>query len=59
MDGRIQNLAMGNTEIAAGLVQMLTQADIFRIEQVREYSPTTAGASTRPGRTCTTVSGRS
>lgn len=39
VDGRIQTLAVGNTEIAAGLVQMLTQADIFRIEPVREYSP--------------------
>lgn len=39
MDGRIQNLAVGNTEIAAGLVQILTQADIFRIEPVQEYSP--------------------
>lgn len=39
VDGRIQNLAVGNTEIAAGLVQMLTQADVFRIEPAREYSP--------------------
>ena len=39
VDGRIQNLAVGSTEIAAGLVRMLTQADLFRIEPVQEYSP--------------------
>lgn len=36
--GEIRDLAVGNTEIAAGMVQVLTQADIFRIEPVREYS---------------------
>lgn len=37
--GEIRDLAVGNTEIAAGMVQVLTQADLFRIEPVREYSP--------------------
>ena len=39
VNGELRNLAVGNTEIAAGMVQVLTQADIFRIEPVREYSP--------------------
>ena len=37
--GEIRDLAVGNTEIAAGMVQVLTQADLFRIEPSREYSP--------------------
>lgn len=37
--GEVRDLAVGNTEVAAGMVQVLTQADIFRIEPAREYSP--------------------
>lgn len=37
--GEIRSLAVGNTEIAAEMIQVLTRADIFRIEPVREYSP--------------------
>lgn len=37
--GELRNLAVGNTELAAGMVQVLIQADLFRIEPVREYSP--------------------
>ena len=39
VDGRIQTLEVGNTEIAAGMVRLLTQADLFQIEPAREYSP--------------------
>lgn len=39
VDGRIQNLDVGNTEIAAGMVRLLTHGDLFRIEPVQEYSP--------------------
>lgn len=37
--GELSDLAVGNTEIAAEMVRVLTQADIFHIEPVREYSP--------------------
>ena len=37
--GQIRDLAVGNTEIAAGILHVLTRADIFRIEPVQEYSP--------------------
>ena len=37
--GALQNLAVGNTELAAGMLRVLTQADLFRIEPVRDYSP--------------------
>ena len=37
--GELRDLAVGNTEIAAEMVRVLTQADIFRIEPVREYAP--------------------
>ena len=37
--GELRHLDVGNTEIAAEMLQVLTQADIFRIEPVREYSP--------------------
>ena len=34
--GELRHLDVGNTEIAAEMLQVLTQADIFRIEPVRE-----------------------
>ena len=37
--GELRDLAVGNTEIAAEMVRVLTRADIFRIEPVREYAP--------------------
>lgn len=39
VDGELKYLPVGNTEVVAGMVQLLTQSDIFRIEPVREYSP--------------------
>lgn len=36
--GELRDLAVGNTELAAEMLQVLTRADIFRIEPVREYS---------------------
>jgi flavodoxin len=35
--GDIVDLPVGNTEIAANMVQMLTGSDIFRIDTIREY----------------------
>lgn len=37
--GEFRNLEVGNTELAAEMLRVLTKADIFRIEPVREYSP--------------------
>ncbi len=37
MDGRVENLRVGNTEILAGLLQMITGADCFRIEPEKDY----------------------
>ena len=39
VDGRIQDLAVGNTELAAELLRVFTRADLFRIELVRDYDP--------------------
>ena len=39
VDGRIQDLAVGNTELAAELIRVLTRADLFRIELVWDYDP--------------------
>lgn len=36
--GEIKSLKTGNTEIAAGIIQKLTGADTFRIEQVKPYA---------------------
>ena len=38
VDGMIKNLEIGNTEIGAGIIHELTGADLFKIEQVEEYS---------------------
>ena len=37
--GKLQTLTVGNTELAAEMIRVLTQADIFRIELVRDYPP--------------------
>lgn len=37
LNGRIQKLKTGNTEVAAGILQKLTGADLFRIEQKQPY----------------------
>lgn len=38
VNGEIKTLNMGNTEIAAGIIQEFTGADMFKIEQVQGYS---------------------
>lgn len=38
VNGTIRNLKMGNTEVAAGMLQKLTGADSFKIEPVKAYS---------------------
>lgn len=38
VNGAIRKLAVGNTEVAAGILQELTGADIFKLEPVQEYS---------------------
>jgi flavodoxin len=35
--GSVENLPVGNTEVAAKMIQKLTGADIFRIATVKEY----------------------
>lgn len=37
--GKLQTLTVGNTELAAEMIRVLTQADIFPIDPVRDYSP--------------------
>ena len=36
-NGRIIDLAIGNTEIAAEMISKLTEADMFKVETVQEY----------------------
>ena len=38
VDGEVKNLAVGNTEMVAGMIRVLTQADMFRIQPIQEYS---------------------
>lgn len=38
VNGKIQNLSVGNTEIAANILQKLTGASLFKIEPVVAYS---------------------
>lgn len=40
VNGTMKILSVGNTEIAAGMIQKLTNADIFKIEQKKPYSAT-------------------
>lgn len=35
--GRIVNLPIGNTEVAAGMIKKLTGGDLFRIDTVKDY----------------------
>lgn len=37
VSGRIVNLPVGNTEVAAGLIRDMTNGDLFRIEAVNAY----------------------
>lgn len=47
--GNIENLPVGNTEVAAKMIQKLTGADIFRIATVKEY-PTDYNETTEVAR---------
>lgn len=38
VNGMLRKLDIGNTELAAGIIQELTGADIFKIEQIQPYS---------------------
>lgn len=38
VNGEIKNLKIGNTEVIANKIAELTNSDIFKIEQVKEYS---------------------
>lgn len=38
VSGMIKNLAVGNTEVAAGIIQKLTGAKLFKLEPIQEYS---------------------
>lgn len=38
VNGQIKTLKVGNTQVAAGIVQELTGADVFKIEQKQPYS---------------------
>lgn len=39
VNGSIKNLSVGNTEIAAKMIQEITRAQLFQIEPVTEYDP--------------------
>lgn len=38
VNGMIKNLATGNTEVVAGIIQRVTGARMFKIEQIQPYS---------------------
>ena len=38
VSGMLKNLDIGNTEIAAKIISELTEADLFKIEQIKPYS---------------------
>ncbi len=38
VNGMIKNLTIGNTEVAAGIIKELTQADTFKMNQIQAYS---------------------
>ncbi len=38
VNGQIKTLKTGNTEVAAGIIEKLTEADVFTIEQVQPYA---------------------
>jgi len=49
LDGHVKNLPVGNTEVAAKMIQEQTGADIFRIATVKEY-PTDYNKTTEVAR---------
>ena len=38
VNGMLKTLDVGNTEVAAGMIKELTGADVFKIEQIQDYS---------------------
>lgn len=38
VSGQLKKLSVGNTEVAAEMIQQLTQAELFRLEPVQAYS---------------------
>ena len=38
VSGQLKKLSVGNTEAAAGMIQQLTHAELFRLEPVQAYS---------------------
>lgn len=38
VSGQIKTLKIGNTEVAAGIIEKLTGADVFKLEQVQPYA---------------------
>lgn len=38
VNGMIRELSVGNTEVAAGMIQKFTGADLFKIEPLQEYA---------------------
>lgn len=38
VNGVIKTLDVGNTEVAAGIIRKMTDADLFKIEQMQAYS---------------------
>lgn len=46
VDGGVMDLPVGNTEVAAGMIQKLSGGDIFKIETVKDY-PTGYDETTR------------
>lgn len=59
VSGKLKELSVGNTEVAAGMLQQLTGADLFQLEPVHEYPKSYNAASTKPRRTSGGTPGRS
>lgn len=38
VNGMIKNLTVGNTEVVAGIIKELTEADMFKMQQIQAYS---------------------
>lgn len=47
VNGMLKNLEVGNMEIAAGIIQRLTGADLFKLEPYRNIPGITTNASRR------------
>ena len=47
VSGKLKELSVGNTEVAAGMLQQLTGADLFQLEPVHEYPKSYNASSLR------------